>query len=60
MKKILKCDNCLVKNKKVITYRQNTSYTEDNRNFATLCPECKIENDEYWKDMWGELIYSRF
>lgn len=35
-------------------YRQNTQYCEDERNFVTACPECRLENDRYWGDMWAD------
>jgi hypothetical protein len=35
-------------------YRQNTQYCNDEYNFVTLCPECRIENDEHWAYMWKE------
>lgn len=37
-----------------VRYRQNTMYNDDERNFVTLCPECRIENDEHWEEMWKE------
>lgn len=34
--------------------RQNTAYTDDERNYTILCPPCQEENDRYWRDMWAE------
>lgn len=34
--------------------RQNTAYPKDESNFATLCPECQEDADEYWRDQWNE------
>ena len=48
----LACDQC--ERLDAIRYRQNTQYEEDERNWVTLCPECQIENDEYWAGMWAE------
>jgi Zn finger protein HypA/HybF involved in hydrogenase expression len=37
------------------TYRQRTRYVNDENNIVTLCPTCKIENDEYWSQRWLEV-----
>lgn len=34
--------------------RQNTAYTDDRMNFATYCPVCQHEADDYWRTMWEE------
>ena len=34
--------------------RQNTSYVEDERNYAILCPECQEAADAEWQERWDE------
>lgn len=34
--------------------RQLTAYADDERNWATLCPECQEEANEYWKERWDD------
>jgi len=30
----------------------------DDENYATLCPECQKESNEYWAGMWAEYWSS--
>lgn len=46
------CEKCGRGN--AITYRQHTFYQNKDDNYVTLCPICKIENDEYWDEMWKD------
>lgn len=48
------CEKCQEFSHRVIVYHQRTSYENIEDNYATLCPDCKQENDEYWNDMWIE------
>ena len=48
-----KCQWC--KADGAVRYRQDTKYVEEHRNWVTLCPECKKENDEHWKEMWSDF-----
>ena len=32
---------------------------ENDPNYARLCPECWVEDDEYWEGMWAEYYSSR-
>lgn len=50
MADLLVCQGC--EKKRAIRRRQNTAYVDDERNFATLCPECQDEADKYWKEEW--------
>lgn len=50
---ITKCDCC--EGEGATRYRQNTQYIEEERNWVTLCPECRKENDEHWADMWSDF-----
>ena len=34
--------------------RQNTMYTDDSKNWVTMCEECAKYNDERWGEMWNE------
>jgi len=38
----------------LVFYHQRTRYVEEDRNWVTLCPVHRKENDEYWDDMWAE------
>ena len=42
----------------VETYRQNTEYVEEARNFFTGCRECREENDMFWAEMWAQYYSS--
>lgn len=46
------CEQCGAQDAK--RRRQNTQYCDDDRNYATLCPDCQLENDRYWADMWAD------
>ena len=35
-------------------YKQNTNYVDEDRNWVTLCPNCRAENDEFWEEQWAE------
>ena len=48
----LQCSGC--DRLDAVRYRQNTRYVEDERNFVTLCPECRQKNDQHWSDMWAD------
>ena len=39
--------------------RQKTKYTDDERNWATYCPECQAAADEFWKEQWDEYWHGR-
>ncbi len=47
-----KCDRCGESPAK--RQRQNTAYHVDSMNWATLCPKCQTEADEYWRERWDE------
>lgn len=32
----------------------NTQYADEERNYATLCPDCWKECGEHWKEMWAD------
>lgn len=34
--------------------RQNTQYSNEERNWAILCPECQKSANEYWADRWAD------
>lgn len=34
--------------------RQRTAYVDDALNWATLCPECQDEAEEYWREQWND------
>lgn len=40
-------------------YRQRTSYTREEANWKTLCPECRAENDAYWDERWAEYYSDK-
>ncbi len=42
----------------VIRYHQNTQYVDKERNWVTLCPECRVENDENWREQWRDYWNS--
>ena len=50
------CANCGLPG---IRTRQNTSYNNDELNYATLCPRCQEENDAHWAAMWEEYNRGR-
>ena len=52
------CPSCGKWLRRVMTYRQNTAYVEETRNFFTGCNECCDENDRYWADMWAQYYSS--
>jgi hypothetical protein len=39
--------------------RQNTSYEDDERNWAILCEKHHEENDQYWAERWREYWADR-
>jgi hypothetical protein len=41
-------------NKNAERYRQRTSYVKEERNWVTLCPECRADNNQHWDDMWAD------
>ncbi len=49
-----KCQRCEKEGADVQRRRQNTSYADDESNFATLCNECQTEANEYWAELWAE------
>lgn len=53
----LKCSRC--KRPGAKRNRQRTSYVDEESNWATLCPDCQEEADEYWKGMWEDYYSSR-
>jgi hypothetical protein len=53
----LECDRC--RRKLATRNRQRTSYVDGESNWATLCPDCQEEADEYWEEMWKEYYSSR-
>ena len=62
----LQCDCCEVVSPEVKRTRQNTLYdfegeagSADDPNYATLCPPCQNEADEYWKSMWDDYWAGR-
>ena len=46
------CERC--KSNNASKNRQRTAYVDDSKNFATLCPTCQVEEDEYWDERWAE------
>ena len=38
--------------------RQNTNFENDRDNWGCYCPQCQIEEDEYWKERWLEYYHS--
>lgn len=46
------CDRC--ERPGAERYHQNTRYVEEERNWVTLCSECRKENDEHWNQMWSD------
>lgn len=50
------CDRCDKEGAE--KYRQDTKYVDEERNWVTLCPECREENDEYWVGMWSDYYAS--
>ena len=34
--------------------RQNTQYSDEERNWAVLCPECQKASNEHWADRWAD------
>lgn len=46
------CERC--KENGATRRRQNTQYCDDKLNFATLCPPCQEQEDEYWEERWAE------
>lgn len=40
-------------------YRQRTSYNDDERNWITLCPICREDNDAHWDEMWADYYGGR-
>jgi len=54
MNELLKCNFCGKESPDVINYHQGTAYVNDIDNYVNTCPECKIKNDEYWRDMWAD------
>lgn len=54
----VKCDHCNLLGGE--RYRQNTQYVEEDRNWVTLCPKCRKENDEYWSQMWSDYYSDVF
>ena len=57
--KVMECQRCHVKSADMIRYHQGTKYVDDDSNWATLCPECRTENDEYWAEMWDRYYSGR-
>ncbi len=53
----LKCEHCGAMT--ASRNRQRTAYENDESNFATLCPTCQREADEYWSEMWNEYYRDR-
>lgn len=47
-----KCQRCGIWNAR--PYRQDTMYENEYQNWVTLCPDCRKENDEHWKERWRE------
>jgi hypothetical protein len=41
-------------NSKGMWYRQRTMYNNDNANWACYCAQHRIENDDYWDEMWND------
>lgn len=47
-----RCQRC--QKRGAIKRRQLTAYCDDLKNFATLCPQCQEDTDEYWQERWDE------
>ena len=50
----VKCEGYKCRSMNATTYRQRTFYVDEKLNWATLCPKCRIQNDEYWNERWAE------
>lgn len=50
------CSECTTESGTVEERRQNTRYTKDELNYVTMCRECFKEREQYWKEMWREVL----
>ena len=50
-----KCERC---GDPATRNHQNTIYTDDTLNWATLCPMCQADMDAYWNERWNEYWRS--
>lgn len=57
IKKENKCQACGANDAE--RYRQNTLFTDEEKNWVKLCPDCRKENDAYWKERWDDYYRER-
>jgi hypothetical protein len=38
-----------------VRYHMHTAYVDEEQNYASLCPDCQQDSEEYWQDMWDDL-----
>lgn len=55
----IECPVCHKSCKEVKIHKRLTRYHNFTKNFLTCCAECKEQDDEHWKGMWGEYYGSQ-